>query len=79
MKKQANEIAVRNAASLAAQAWTKTGSRRAKGNERRRCARLQLVADTLGSASPSFVAFNHHSKRLCTLRDFTWLKRSRAE
>jgi hypothetical protein len=26
---------------------------------------------------PSFVAFDHHSKRLCTLCDFTWLKRVR--
>src|ERR1700730_1462386 len=28
---------------------------------------------------PSFVAFDHHSKGLRTLCDFTWLKRSRTE
>jgi hypothetical protein len=29
--------------------------------------------------TPSFVTFDHHNKRLCTLRDFTWLKRGRTE
>ena len=33
----------------------------------------------LASAASSFVAFDHHGKRLCTLCDFAWLKRRRTE
>jgi hypothetical protein len=57
MKKQANEIAVRNAASLAAQAWTKLEAAAQKAMNGADAPALQLVADTSGITA--FIQDNH--------------------